>query len=101
MPGLNRRAIFADNRHIMFSKELLPLFIHVISSWQVIAVTIVIIFYFSLVSYVSRIHRRVSGAAIKHSKLKKKRSSQTAAAAPDTETGSSYDINDELGLEED
>jgi hypothetical protein len=44
----------------MFSGEVRKLLIQVISSWQVIAVTIVLIIYVSIVNYVARIHRRNS-----------------------------------------
>ena len=44
----------------MFSNEIKKLLIQVISSWQVIAVTIVLIIYVSIVNYVARINRRSS-----------------------------------------
>ena len=42
----------------MFSEEMVNIFIRVIKSWQVIAVTITILIYISLVKYVTRAHRR-------------------------------------------
>jgi len=42
----------------MFSDELRNLLIQVIKSWQVIAVTIVVVLYFSLVNYASRAHKK-------------------------------------------
>ncbi|MDR3341326.1 MAG: hypothetical protein LBT14_00800 [Treponema sp.] len=42
----------------MFSDELKNVLIKIITSWQVIVVTLVMILYFSLVSYVVRVHRR-------------------------------------------
>jgi len=42
----------------MFSKELTELFIQVIESWQVIAVTIALVVYMYLVGYVARRYHR-------------------------------------------
>jgi len=42
----------------MFSQELKELLIQVIQSWQVIAVTIALVFYMYLVGYVARSYRR-------------------------------------------
>jgi len=42
----------------MFSKELSELLIQVIKSWQVIAVTIVLVFFMYLVSYAARRYHR-------------------------------------------
>jgi hypothetical protein len=44
----------------MFSSEVKKLLIEVISSWQILAVTIVLIIYMSIVNYVARIHHRRS-----------------------------------------
>jgi hypothetical protein len=82
----------------MFSKELVPLLLQIISSWQVIAVTIAIILYFSLVSYVTRRGGRSRYGASIHSNRKKKTSSKSKqSSAAETSSGS---VNDELGLEE-
>ena len=44
----------------MFNAEVRRLLIEVISSWQVIAVTVVLIIYIALVRYVAKIyHRRI------------------------------------------
>ena len=42
----------------MFSSEVRRMLIQVISSWQVIAVTIVLIIYILIVKYVARIYNR-------------------------------------------
>ncbi|MDR2716956.1 MAG: hypothetical protein LBB89_02680 [Treponema sp.] len=42
----------------MFSKELTELLLQVIQSWQVIAVTIALVFYMSLINYVARRYHR-------------------------------------------
>ena len=90
----------------MFTKELLDLLIQVVKSWQVIAVTIVIFLYFSLVSFVARTHGRSRSASSYPSKNKKKKpakaaqAAQAAQAAPPPVKPSSDDIDSELGLEE-
>jgi len=83
----------------VFSKEFFELLTEILKSWQVIAVTIVLVIYLYIVSYVARKHRRPM--AIKKIKLpsRKKDKSIPAAAGPE-ETESSLDSNDELGLEE-
>jgi len=42
----------------MFSDELSGLFIQVVKSWQVIAVTIILILYICLINYVARSYHR-------------------------------------------
>ena len=42
----------------MFSEELKELLIQVIKSWQVIAVSIVLVLYISLVNYAARAHKK-------------------------------------------
>jgi flagellar biosynthesis/type III secretory pathway M-ring protein FliF/YscJ len=78
----------------MFTKEMFDFLIKVIASWQVIAVTVVLIIYFFLVSYVARLHRRHSGFS-SLSRQKKENASQSAA---EVLTASSDDEG--LGLEE-
>ena len=53
----------------MFSKELTELLLQVITSWQVIAVTIGLVLFMSLVSYVARRYHRP--ASVSKSKPKK------------------------------
>ena len=67
--------------------------IRVISSWQVIAVTIVLIIYTSLVTYVARLHRPSSGFSMKP-RHKKEKAVKAAAEVP-----SASDVED-LGLDE-
>jgi hypothetical protein len=80
----------------VFSKEVIDLLLQVLKSWQVIAVTVAIVLYMSLVSYVARAHHRPRASKFK-AKAKKQKS--LAAAGPE-ETGGGSSINDELGLEE-
>ena len=81
----------------MFTKEVFDLLIQVIKSWQVIAVTIAIILYMSLVSYAARAYRRPRG--VSKTKPRRKRA-EIAAAGPEEVTSSSSDVNEDLGLEE-
>jgi len=75
----------------MFSSEIKNLLIQVISSWQVIAVTVVLVIYISIVNYVARIRsrnpRRSSTPSIPKDKKKK----------PEKQVHSD---TDDLGLEE-
>ena len=80
----------------MFSKEFLELLTEILKSWQVITITVVLIIYMYIVSYVSRTHRRPM--AVKKEKIAKKKA-ELASAGPE-ETESSADSNEELGLEE-
>ena len=74
----------------MFSEEVRNLLIQVITSWQVLAVTLVIIFYFFLVSYVARLyHRRPRKAPLPKKKKDKEQVEEPV-----------LDESDELGLEE-
>ena len=69
----------------------------VITSWQVIAVTIAVVIYISIVSYAARTHRRSPSLVPKKTKTKKKKA-QPASEGPEVSSGSN--TNDELGLEE-
>jgi hypothetical protein len=61
----------------MFSEELTNLLFQVIKSWQVIAVTIVLILYISLVNYTVHAHHKPS--SVSKTKPKKQKKSKTAA----------------------
>ncbi|MDR2048489.1 MAG: hypothetical protein LBP69_03465 [Treponema sp.] len=77
----------------MFKPEMLKLLAGVISSWQVIAVTIVLVLYFTLVSYVARLYHGPRAFSFT-SKRKKQKTEKT----PETEVNE--DEGDDLGLEE-
>jgi hypothetical protein len=66
----------------MFSEELKSLLFQVIKSWQVIAVSIVMIVYLSLVGYVSRAHHKPSSVSKTKPKKIKKPANEKPAAAP-------------------
>ncbi|MDR2143671.1 MAG: hypothetical protein LBP29_04805 [Treponema sp.] len=78
---------------MMFKPEMLKLLAGVISSWQVIAVTIALVLYFMLVSYVARLYHRPGAFSLASTKKKKK-----PEKIP--ETGVTEEENDDLGLEE-
>jgi hypothetical protein len=60
----------------MFSDELRNLLFQVIKSWQVIAVSIALVLYMSLVSYAAREHHKP--ASVSKTKPKKKEKSKPA-----------------------
>ena len=76
----------------MFSKELTELLFQVIKSWQVIAVTIVLVLYMSLVGYVLRSHHKP--ATVSKTKPKKKDKSKTAAK-PDAKKTAEPEITEQ------
>jgi hypothetical protein len=84
----------AEDR-IVFSEELKDLLFRVITSWQVIVVTVALILYFLLVSYVARLHRYPRPIAMEGAPKRAKNSGK-GEAAETTEIAE----NDDLGLEE-
>jgi hypothetical protein len=78
----------------MFSKELWNFLIQVISSWQIILVTVVLILYFTLVSYVARVYHpsRISDFSFNSKPKKIKKEKTPVEAVPEGD--------DDLGLEE-
>ena len=91
----NRRQT-ADNNDV-FSKEVLDLLKQVITSWQVIAVTVVLVLYFYIVFYAARSYRRPRAKKVK---IKKQKIKKGEPAAGPVEAASASNTNDELGLEE-
>ncbi|MDR1868425.1 MAG: hypothetical protein LBQ82_00395 [Treponema sp.] len=81
----------------MFSKEFLELFMQLIKSWQVLVVTVGLVIYVYLVSYVARSYHRPRVKKVKKTKAKKAEPVQEAGPE---ETEASGNSNDELGLEE-
>jgi hypothetical protein len=70
----------------MISNELTGLLIQTITSWQVIGVTLGLIVYFSLVSYVVRFRRKLNEAASKSkSKPKPKKEKKAPPKSEDDE----------------
>lgn len=80
----------------MFSSEFFQILRQILTSWQVIAVTIALIMYMKIVSYFSRSYHP---KRIKKIRMKKKKN-QPAIVEGSIETEDDSDSNDELGLEE-
>ncbi|GHV47952.1 hypothetical protein AGMMS50268_21600 [Spirochaetia bacterium] len=79
----------------MVSDELKRLLIQVITSWQVIAVTVVLVLYFLLLFYAARTYRRRRSSATPTTKA-----SKSKAPAPIGEPDVVTTDDDDLGLEE-
>ena len=75
----------------MFSKELTSLIVSVLTSWQVLAVTLGIVVYIALVSNVARLYRSARPKPPRLKKPGKRKKEQEAAEETDA---------DDLGLEE-
>jgi len=66
----------------MFNSEIRKLLVQVISSWQVLAVTGVLVVYISLVNHVARIyHKRRRSTSLPKLKIKKEKAKEEAAAS--------------------
>jgi len=74
----------------MFSEELTKVLFQVIKNWQVIAVSVVLILYMSLVSYVARAHHKP--AFVSKIKPKKKKNPKADAKKPDAKTPAEPEI---------
>jgi hypothetical protein len=81
----------------MFSKEVLALLTEVISSWQIIAITVALVLYLNIVFYVARAYHRPRAKL--SDKIKFKRKAKTAAGS--AEAAITSGSSNELGLEED
>jgi hypothetical protein len=77
--------------------EILSLLIQVVTSWQVIAVTIALILFISIVNYVSRMYRMPKAPKIKPGKRRSK--SSLNSEMPEESSGGAT-VNEQLGLEE-
>lgn len=81
----------------MDTLSLFELLKQVVTSWQVIAVTIALLVYLNIVFYVSKAHHRPR--AISKISIKRKKPKPEAQEGPEEAPTGSND-NDELGLEE-
>ena len=77
----------------MFSKEMMEYLFKVITSWQIIFVTIVLILYFSLVSYVARLYHHPRRSDFSFTSRPKKQKTQ-AVQMPEISN------DDDLGLDD-
>jgi len=86
----------------MQTLALVDLIKYVVTSWQVIAITVGILIYLNIVFYVSRKHRSPSSIVKMGDKKQKKKKEKAESAPPGgpEETGGGKDTNEELGLEE-
>ena len=80
------------------SSTLIDILKQVVTSWQVIVITVVIILYLNLVFFISRKYRRPNTVPRLSLKSNKPKPEKTAEIV--TETGSGKNSNEELGLEE-
>ena len=78
----------------MFTKEMFSYLLKVITSWQIIAVTICLIIYFTLVSYVARLYHPGHSGLSFDAKPKKKKEKTAAEALPESSD------EEDLGIEE-
>jgi len=77
----------------MFNGEIRKLLIKVISSWQVIAATLVLVVYFYLIKYVAKVYHKKRPRRQAKRKAKPETANAAGGGAGDT-------VIDELGLEE-
>jgi len=87
---------YADHKTGMFTEDMSAIIWNVISSWEVLGVTIVLILYLSFVRYVARSYRRPRFV----SKSRPKRSRKAVMDSGPSEASDSADTNKALGLEE-
>jgi flagellar biosynthesis/type III secretory pathway M-ring protein FliF/YscJ len=80
----------------MFSKEVLALLTEVITSWQVIAITVALVIYLNIVFYVARAYHRPRAKLSEKIKFRKK----AKPAAGGAEEAVTSGATDDLGLEE-
>jgi hypothetical protein len=81
----------------MSFKELWDLVVQLLTSWQVIAVTVVVFFYFFLVSYAGRLrYKNHPSSNARFGKVKKTPRRKTPTAAEEELTSG----GDDLGIEE-
>ena len=78
----------------MFSEELKNLLIQVIKSWQVIAVSIVLVLYISLVNYAARAHKKPAFVS-KLKPKKKEKKEKPKKEKPKKETDDEDEIHEE------
>jgi len=81
----------------MFSAEVRKLLAEVITSWQVLAVTVILVVYIFLVNYVAALHHRRHFPMPKVKKNKKV--AREDSAHPEVSKDSAASETDELGLE--
>ena len=78
----------------------MQLLIQVITSWQVIAVTVALVIYIYIVSHVARGSHYRWNNVVQKVKVKKKKAAPPAAGPEEVVSSPDANVNDELGLEE-
>ena len=86
---------FTDN-NIMFEKEIFQVLKHVVTSWQVIVISIALVLYLNIVFYVAKAYHSPRFKKI-NINIKRKKKNEAVVVA-DASGGDAE--NDELGLEE-
>jgi hypothetical protein len=89
-----------DDQKTVALKEIISLLIKLLSSWQVIVVTVVVFLYFHLVSYVARLYHHSNFSSMFAAKPKKKKQKARPAEPESAEDESGESGDDDLGLEE-
>jgi hypothetical protein len=87
---------YTDNENSMPEGGMFKLLLQLLNTWQVIAVTVAIALYISLINYVARTHHRPRFV----SKSKPVKAKKQPAAKPEKKKPTKADTNDELGIEE-
>jgi len=83
----------------MIPEGLPSLLFRVITSWEVIAVTVALVLYLTFVGYVARSYRRPRFVSKSKVKRSRKAAIATAKSTPE-EASDSSDTNEALGLQE-
>jgi uncharacterized membrane protein YqiK len=79
----------------MFNDEVKKLLIQVVSSWQVIVVTVILVIYISIVNSVARTYRGSRPRQISMRSKKKSGTSDAAAAGPALSDSVDLDLEEE------
>ena len=82
----------------MFSSEVKELLVQVITSWQVIAVTVALVLYVRIVSYVAKEYHKPRTSL--KSKIRRRRAQKAPPGPEEVVTAPGASVNDQLGLEE-
>ncbi|MDR1308083.1 MAG: hypothetical protein LBK74_10985 [Treponema sp.] len=84
----------------MFSKEMFRFLIQVITSWQIIVAALVLIIYFTLVSYVARLYHEPHSSFSFDSKPRKTKKAKKEKPSSEITEAIEGSDSDDLGLEE-
>ena len=82
---------------IMFSSEIMELLVQVITSWQVIAVTVALVLYIRIVTYVAKDH---GPRYVIREKTRRKKARKAPPGPEEVVAAPGASVNEELGLEE-